>query len=139
MTDDWINESVVAGRFLDEHDFGTRNESDVKPFAGVTVYLHSTFQASREDKVKAAQQLIELAGGQLVDATYPHEPTYRLVSREHGKTKPFDLLFQELLRLLTTDQQQQNNQKRATVTPQHSSSKKRLRLLNLSDGGEENK
>jgi hypothetical protein len=124
---------------LDEHDYGTRNESGVKPFDGVTVYLHSSFMASRDDKVKAAQQLIELAGGQLVDSTYEREPTHRLVSREHGKTKPFDILFQELLRLLTTDQQQQQqgDQRRTNVTPQLASKKRqRLRVLNLSDGDE---
>ncbi len=126
---------MVAGYFLDELTFGKRNESESKPFVGVTVYLHSSFHQSQEEKVRTAQQLIELGGGRVVPSTFEGEPTYRLVSREHGKTKNFDLTWQELLRLLMGEQELNQSRK---MTPQPSA-KKRLRLLPLSEGGDDKK
>lgn len=117
-------QSLKAGRFINEEPFGKRNSFDKKPFENTLFYLHSTFlnHPKHEEKIRLAKQLIVLAGGQLVDQSHNVEPTYRLVSKEHGKTRPSDLFWSDMMAMLTQEEPRKS-------TP----SKKRQRRLNFDD------
>ena len=124
VTEEWIVQSLKAGKFVSEEPFGKRNAGEKKPFENTLFYLHSTFvqNPKHEEKVRLARQLIVLAGGQLVDQSHNVEPTYRLVSKEHGKTRPSDLFWSDMLAMLTQEEPRK-------TTP----SKKRQRRLNFDD------
>ncbi len=128
VSEEWIIQSLKAGKFISEEPFGRRRVADQRPFENTLFYLHSTFvqDPKHEDKVRLAKQLIVLAGGQLVDASHNVEPTYRLVSKEHGKTRPSDLFWADMMAMLSGPGAEEPVRK---STP----SKKRQRKLNFDD------
>jgi hypothetical protein len=131
VSDEWVIQSLKAGKFVEESPFGKRSNCEKKPFAQTLFYLHSTFvqNPKHEEKVRLARQLIGLAGGQIVDASHNVEPTYRLVSKDHGKIRPSDLFWSDLMAMLQGPGGDEQPPRKSTP------SKKRQRKLNFDDEG----
>jgi hypothetical protein len=80
VKDDWVFESFSAGKFLEEEGFGLRKEVENLPLGKTAFYLHSSFTNNNADRVKLAQELIHLAGGELLDVDSKRQVKWRIYS-----------------------------------------------------------